>query len=117
VIYLGDSINYVGENIGSMILGKNNHNNGNFKRKFGPKDSMYYGEFCWWYVWVIVSFVSNFLTSVCMGYGLFYLYGNKWDANWEFQSVVLECVGIFVLFKLLSYFMYGDMFSLYFIEK
>ncbi len=36
LIYLGDSINYVGEN---------RHNNGNFTRKFGPRDLMYYGEF------------------------------------------------------------------------
>lgn len=71
MIYLGDFINYVGENIGSMILGKNNHNNGNFKRKFGPKNLMYYGEFCWWYVWIIISFVSNFLNFNV--YGLWFI--------------------------------------------
>jgi hypothetical protein len=27
-----------------------------------------------------------------MGYGLFYLYGNKWDVNREFQSTC--CIGM-----------------------
>ncbi len=29
---------------------------------------------------------------MCMGYGSFYLYGNKWDVNQEFQSMC--CIGM-----------------------
>jgi hypothetical protein len=100
-------------------LGENSHNNEIFKRKFGPRDLMYYGEFCWWYVWVIVSFFSNFLNFQCVWAMVHFTFmgtNGMWIKNFNL-CVVLECVGMFVLFKLLNYSMYGDMFSFYFIEK
>jgi len=69
------------------------HNNGNFERKFGPRDLMYYGEFCSWYVWVVVFFFLQFSKLQCACAMVHFTFvGNKWDVNREFQSTF--CIGM-----------------------